>query len=112
MLFGIPYLKENVPNYHAEALSSLQTLYLFQKDYRAAHGTYARSLAELGVPLGAELVGERLRWDRYTFEITDLTADSAGHVIGYRIIAQPMKLGKRGYVIDQSGNFKPLVETR
>ena len=60
LLFCIPYLKENVHNYRAEALSSLQTLNLIQQDYRTAHGTYARSLVDLGPPLGAELVGERL----------------------------------------------------
>ena len=112
----IYYWKEHQRHYEAGALSSLQALHTMQVNYMGEKGTYAESFVRLGVPLGASLGGDDLKWGGgYSYRICDVQRDSGGRVIAYSISARPLRYqigSKKSYLEDQTGTIFMTGENR
>jgi hypothetical protein len=117
-LFGgaVYYWKEYVPHYEAGAASRLIALHRIEENYRKDHGTYAGSFSELGVPLGAQLVGDALIWDSpYRFRVINTVRGQAGSIQDYQIEARPNQYSnqcKRSFLMDSSGYIHFTVHNR
>jgi hypothetical protein len=60
---GVYYWKEYVHHYESGTVARLFALHTMQDNYKADHGSYACTVPQLGLPLGASLNGDPLTWD-------------------------------------------------
>jgi hypothetical protein len=108
LTFGLYCWKEYMPHYEAGAVSELDGLHVIQQNYKAEHGYYARTFSQLGVPLGAMLIGDQLTWDvPYRYRIVDIKPIGAEGALSYHIEGRPTTYSfgsRRSYLMDETGS--------
>jgi hypothetical protein len=116
LAFGMYYWKEYMPHNEAGVVSDLDALHVIQQNYKAEHGYYARTFSQLGVPLGAKLVGDQLYWDGpYVFHIVDIKPIGAEGALGYHFEGRPTTYSfgsRRSYLMDEAGRIHFTYEAR
>jgi len=104
---GVYYWKEYLHHFEAGALSDLFALHAMQENYMRDHGSYADSFDKLGVPLGATLNGDILKWDGpYRYRMIKTVRSQHGVIQEYSIDARPATYSrgnKRSFLMDQTG---------
>ena len=106
--FGMYYWKEYMPHYEAGAVSELDGLHILQENFKTEHGYYARTFSQLGVPLGAKLIGDQLSWSaQYRYRIVDVTPIGTEGVFSYHIEGRPTTYSfrsRRSFLMDETGS--------